>query len=183
MVERGSIHFPSKDGMNNKLEHQQDWIESMVARYERPLCQYAFRITGDPDRARDAVQETFLRLCRTDREQVENHVAAWLFRVCRSRALDILRKEHRMNPLEETATADLPADERTPAEQTQWKDGASHLLKALSTLPPRQEEVIRLKFQQHMSYREIADALNLSESNVGFLIHTGIQTLRNHLST
>ena len=35
-----------------------------------------------------------------------------------------------------------------------------------------------LKFQHQMSYREIAEVTSLSESNVGYLIHVGIQTLR-----
>ena len=78
MLGRG-VPFPAKDdGMMNKTDKQM-WIESMVERYEKPLCQYAYRITGDPDRARDAVQETFLRLCNTPKEQVDEHAAAWLF--------------------------------------------------------------------------------------------------------
>ena len=182
MLGRG-VPFPAKDdGMMNKTDKQM-WIESMVERYEKPLCQYAYRITGDPDRARDAVQETFLRLCNTPKEQVDEHAAAWLFRVCRSRALDILRKEKRMNPLTTEQEATLPAREQSPAEQSQWNDGASHMLKALASLPSRQEEVIRLRFQQRMSYREIAGLLNLSEGHVGYLIHTGIQTLRSQLSS
>jgi len=40
------------------------WIQDTVARYERPLCQYAYRLTGNFETARDAVQDTFLKLCR-----------------------------------------------------------------------------------------------------------------------
>ena len=153
------------------------WLQDMVARYERPLCQYACRITGNPDHARDAVQDTFLRLCRKG-VLPDDHVAPWLFRVCRNRCIDILRKEKPMQALTETHEAALPAPGRSPAEEAGLRERASLLLQKLAELPARQAEVIRLKFQHQMSYREIAAVTELSESNVGYLLHTGIQTLR-----
>jgi len=51
----------------------------------------------------------------------------------------------------------------------------------LSKLPEKQQEVIRLKFQQQMSYREIAQCTELSESNVGYLLSTGLKTLREQM--
>ena len=52
------------------------------------------------------------------------------------------------------------------------------ILKILSTLPANQQEVIRLKFQNDMSYQEISRITSLTVSNVGFLIHTGLKTIR-----
>ena len=66
-----------------------DWIEQTLVRYERPLLRYVIRITNDLDAARDAVQDTFLKLVKADRSMVEDHLAAWLFTVARNRALDI----------------------------------------------------------------------------------------------
>ena len=153
------------------------WIQDTVARYERPLCQYAYRLTGNFEHARDAVQDTFLKLCRED-ILADDHTAPWLFRVCRNRCIDILRKEKPMQALTETHEAALPAPGRSPAEEAGLRERASLLLQKLAELPARQAEVIRLKFQHHMSYREIAAVTELSESNVGYLLHTGIQTLR-----
>ncbi|MCG8648303.1 MAG: sigma-70 family RNA polymerase sigma factor, partial [Pirellulales bacterium] len=60
-------------------------VDRLVQRYERPLLAYAHRMLGgDWQGAQDAVQETFLRLCRQDRQKIESRVAAWLFSVCRS---------------------------------------------------------------------------------------------------
>jgi RNA polymerase sigma factor (sigma-70 family) len=83
-----------------------------------------------------------------------------------------------MQALTDEHAATLPAPGKSPAEETGLRESASLLLRKLAELPARQAEVIRLKFQHHMSYREIAAVTALSESNVGFLIHTGIQTLR-----
>ena len=80
------------------------WLEAVVARYERPLCQYAYRLTGNFDAARDAVQDTFLRLCRAGVLE-EARTAPWLFRVCRNRCIDLLRKERPMQPLTDAHAA------------------------------------------------------------------------------
>jgi len=48
----------------------------------------------------------------------------------------------------------------------------------IDRLTPHQQEVIRLKFQNGFSYREISRITSLSSGNVGFLIHTAITTLR-----
>ena len=125
------------------------WIQDAVARYERPLCQVAVRITGNYETARDAVQDTFLKLCREDIKD-EDRTAAWLFRVCRNRCIDILRKEKPVETLTDARAAVLPAPGRSPAEETHLRESLSLLMKKLAALPARQAEVIRLKFQQQM---------------------------------
>ncbi len=83
-----------------------------------------------------------------------------------------------MQTLTEAQAAVLPAPGKSPAEETHQRESVSLLLQRLAKLPAKQAEVIRLKFQQQMSYREIAEVMSLSVSNVGYLIHVGIQTLR-----
>ncbi len=157
-----------------------EWLRDVIARWEGPLVRYAARVAGDLDRGRDAVQETFLRLCRLnddERSEVESHPARWLFMVCRSRALDAKRKESRMSAVmdldERTSTGEVPPDEMLERRET-----AGRLMSLLDRLPDNQQEVIRLKFQNDLSYREIADITGHSVSNVGFLLHTGIKRLR-----
>lgn len=154
------------------------WVENLVDEFQHRLCGYAFNLLRDEDRARDAVQETFLRLCRQSREKLDGHEAGWLFRVCRNRAIDILRKEKPVNALTDPQQDRLEDPARGPAQQAQQQDLISRLPALLGELPERQRDVIRLKFQQHLSYAEIGEALELSVSNVGFLIHTGLKTLR-----
>ena len=52
------------------------------------------------------------------------------------------------------------------------------VLSALDNLPENQQEVIRLKFQNGFSYRQISEITGHSVSNVGFLIHSGMKTLK-----
>ena len=61
------------------------------------------------------------------------------------------------------------------------KEELGRVLRILQTLPRNQQEVIRLKFQNGLSYREISEVTKLSVSNVGFLLHTGLKTVRQKL--
>jgi RNA polymerase sigma factor (sigma-70 family) len=88
--------------VNKANSTKADWVHAALRQYEGSLVRYAAQITGDLDRARDVVQDTFLRLCHEPQSKVEPHLAQWLFKVCRNRALDVLRKESRMKTLDET---------------------------------------------------------------------------------
>jgi RNA polymerase sigma-70 factor (ECF subfamily) len=160
---------------------ERPWVIEAVERYEGPLTLYAARLLGDADRARDVVQDTFLRLCSQDAADLQGRLAEWLFTVCRNRSLDVLRKERRMNPLSDEHAATCASAENDPATALETRDASAQVLNMLETLPPNQREVIRLKFQNGFSYREISRISGHSVSNVGFLIHTGMKTLRQRL--
>jgi RNA polymerase sigma-70 factor (ECF subfamily) len=160
---------------------QSDWMRSVVERYEGPLVRYARRITGDLERARDVVQETFLRLCAEDPRAVEGHLAEWLFTVCRNRAVDVRRKESRMSPLTKDEVGRCESRDAAPSAGLEQQETMSQVLRILDMIPVNQQEVIRLKFQNGFSYREISGVTGLSVSNVGFLIHTGLKSIRQRI--
>ena len=163
-------------------EAKSDWIKAALREHEGALVRYAAQITGDLDRARDVVQDTFLRLCAEDESRLDGHLAQWLFTVCRNRALDLQRKEHRMKPLDDLELAAQPSREHSPATQAEHNENAGRAQRFLKHLPPNQQEVVRLKFQNGLSYKEIAGVTNLSVTNVGFLIHTALKTLRRQMA-
>ena len=167
--------------MNSNPERQ-CWLDELIRRHEQPLCRYAYSLLGSLSAAQDAVQETFLRLCREKPAKLAGHEAAWLFRVCRSRALDTWRKEKPMQPLAPEQCEHLPAAGPDPAQHAAQGESEQLALRLLDALPPNAREVIRLKFQHDLSYREIARITRLSESNVGYLIHQGLKTLRQQMS-
>ncbi len=158
------------------------WIRSAVSRFEAPLTLYAARLLADADRARDVVQETFLRLCRQDRSVIEERLAEWLFTVCRNRAMDVLRKEGRMTQLSEEQVRLRVGPEPEPAELVGQREESKRVLAMLERLPNNQRDVIRLKFQNGFSYREISRISGHSVTNVGYLIHAGLKTIRQCLA-
>ena len=142
------------------------------------MLQYATRITGDRERARDIVQETFVQFQRSDRQQIDNAPAKWLFTVCRNRALNVCRKERRMLFLDDDLLSTREGTEAAPSANLEQKEANGFLLRILETLPPRQQEVLQLKFQNDLSYQEISEITHISANHVGVLIHTAIKTLR-----
>jgi RNA polymerase sigma factor (sigma-70 family) len=157
-------------------------IASALSRYEGPLLRYATRLLGSLDRARDVVQETFLRLCREDPTQLDGHLAQWLFRVCRNQALDVRRKEGRMQALDEADLLDQASSAPTPTRLLEGRETLQAVLEVLATLPASQQEVLRLKFQDGLSYREISTVTGLTVNHVGVLIHNGLKALRSRLA-
>ena len=166
-----------------KPEEHGEWVRSLLERFEQPLVRYAVRITGNMEQARDVVQDTFLQLCAADRERVGEHAAAWLYTVCRNRALDVARKERRMTPLTDMQAQTCESPEPPPSAVAERADAQNEIQRALHTLPENQREVIRLKFQDAMSYREISQVTGLSESNVGYLLHTAIRSIRRKVAS
>ncbi len=158
-----------------------NWIRSALDEYEGPLLRYAQRITGDLEQARDVVQETFLRLCREDQSTLDGRLPQWLFTVCRNYSIDVRRKELRMTTFADPLAAETPAEEPTPDSKASIRDEAQRVFGMLERLPENQQEVIRLKFQNGMRYRQIAEVTGLSVTNVGFLLHRGIKTLRERM--
>ena len=162
-------------------QQQAMWVRSVLDQYERPLLRYAAGIVGDVDHARDVVQDTFLKLWQKPPDRSGNHVAQWLYTVCRNRALDVRKKERRMKPLTDHTDQGRPAGDPSPPQALIDSETAGQVTAALAVLPENQQEVLRLKFQNGFSYKQIAGITGLSVSNVGYLIHVGIQALRSQL--
>jgi RNA polymerase sigma factor (sigma-70 family) len=157
------------------------WIRQAVERYEGPLVRYAFRITGQLDQARDVVQDVFVRLWKVEHNQVDGHLAEWLFRVCRNRALDVQRKEYRMQTSDDSFLETKASLEPPPDKTAAIQESFAEALRLVAKLPPNQQEVVRLKFQNDLSYQEISQITRLSVTNVGYLIHTALKTLRHQM--
>jgi RNA polymerase sigma factor (sigma-70 family) len=153
-------------------------FEEIVHRFEVPLLQYAQRITGDREQARDVVQETFVKFQRNGALRREDEPATWLFTVCRNAALNVCRKERRIMYVGEEIIEGRESDQPMPFDWLEQKEAAGFLLRIVGTLPPRQQEVIQLKFQNDLSYLQIAEIMQTTANNVGVLLHTALKTLR-----
>jgi RNA polymerase sigma factor (sigma-70 family) len=170
----GRTSNPMRSGRTAKPEE----FEEIVRRFEIPLLQYARRITGDREQARDVVQETFLKFQRNGAAPRADEPATWLFTVCRNAALNVCRKERRMMYVDEELIEVPEREQPMPFDQLEQKEAAGFLLRIVSTLPLRQQEVIQLKFQNDLSYQQIAEIMQTTANNVGVLLHTALKTLR-----
>ena len=161
------------------------WVRAAFERFEGPLTRYACRLLRDVEEARDVVQETFLKLCGQERAKVAPHLAEWLFTVCRNRALDLRRKEGRVRRIadQESVLGLVPGPDADPAADAQRRDDVEAVLRMLGALTAPQQEVLRLRFQEGFSYKEISRITGYSVSNVGYLLHMGLNDLRERLQS
>ena len=161
-------------GRTNKRQE----FDEIFNRFEIPLLQYAQRITGDREQARDVVQETFVKFQRNGEVRCKDEPATWLFTVCRNAALNVCRKERRMMYVDEEVIEARESEQAMPFDQLEQKEATGFLLQIVGTLPPRQQEVIQLKFQNDLNYQQIAEILHTTSNNVGVLLHTALKSLR-----
>lgn len=83
-----------------------------------------------------------------------------------------------MTTLADPITSETSSREPPPATAIENRDEAGRVQQLIRSLPENQQEVIRLRFQNSLSYKEIADVTGLTVTNVGFLIHRGLKTVR-----
>jgi RNA polymerase sigma-70 factor (ECF subfamily) len=77
--------------------------------------------------------------------------------------------------------AEPESREVRPDDVAAQHDSASKALQLLAGLTENQQDCIRLKFQNGLSYKEISQVTGLSVSNVGYLIHTGLKKIRQQM--
>lgn len=157
------------------MAYQDPWVEDVVERFAGPLTIFAARVCGDAEAARDVVQDTFLRLVKAPRADVEDHIGAWLYTVCRNRALDIQQRDRRAHR--------APAVQGLPdvQELIERADQIGGVLRAIAELPDREQELLRLRFQGGLSYREMAEVSGLTVTNVGYLLHNALRRVRQRM--
>ena len=160
-------------------------LRSAMSDFEIPLTKYAVSILGDLEQARDVVQDTFLKLYKQDPEKVRQKVKSWLFTVCRNHCYDLIKRNRRTSNLEEDEISYIASSEDNPFQVISFLEGREEidekiniLYSLIEELPSRQREVMRLKFQANLSYKEIAETIGISSSNVGFVMHSALKKLR-----
>lgn len=189
-MDQTGLHPPDGNPPPASSFNSRQCLQDAVARYHRPLVAYAMSRTGNLERARDAAQDTLLKLCQQSADKLEQDIqprlAPWLFTVCRNQVIDMHRKEQHMtatdtNTLDQTHQSSATSD--GPSADAEAHEQQDHLLGLVDALPGNQREVVQLRFQGGLAYREIADITGHSVSYVGVLLHDAIKHLRQQLTT
>jgi RNA polymerase sigma-70 factor (ECF subfamily) len=161
-------------------------ITGLFATLESPLLGYALRLVSDADMAQDVVQEAFLRL-HAQFEQVREP-RRWLFRTVHNLALNQRRHDRRIVPLtsgtaESPGPAEDPPDPQPlPDEQLARCEGVGLVRLSLQHLDARSRELLTLKFNDDLSYKEISARTGLTVGHVGYLLHHALKALAAELA-
>ena len=154
-------------------------IEDLIEAHQRELLAYAARILQGPHLAHDMVQDALLKYLAARREQQTiSNPRAWLYRVTHNLCLDYVRRNRRgEEKFREHADHLAPTAASQPDQGLAKEDKAAIAETLLSSLSEREQEIVRMKIYGNLSYKEIADALSITTSNVGFILHTALKKL------
>jgi len=152
---------------------------------ESPLLSYALRLLGEREAAEDIVQDAFMKLHAQFAEVREPR--RWLYRTVHNLALNQRRQASKVVPLRqpaegETTTPDAADPEPLPDEQIIRWEGIGLVRLSLGTLDERSREVIRLKFNEDLSYKQISERTGLTPGHVGYLLHHALKAIAAELA-
>ena len=154
-----------------------DWDQVYAEQLPRVLNFFRYRLGHTAD-VEDLTARTFEKAWRA-RHRYRRDVAGfatWLLTIARNVAIDHFRARRLDEPLDSAAA--MPSLDDTPERQAVQQSDAQRLAALLATLPPRERELIALKYGGDMTNRAIARATGLSESNVGTILHRAVEELR-----
>jgi RNA polymerase sigma factor (sigma-70 family) len=167
----------------------QQWgtIEEVFCALESPLLAYARRLLGSPSVAEDVVQEAFMKLHMQFSEVRQPQ--PWLYRTVHNLVVDHQRQSNRLVAFGdeakgggENASAVAGGDEiadpqQIPDEQIARWEGIGLVRLVVETLDDRSKEVIRMRFDEDLSYIEIGERLGLKVGHVGYLLHHALKAM------
>ena len=154
----------------------------LVERYQRPVYSLLFRMVRSQELAEDVAQEAFVKAWRAlARFDETRKFSSWLFKIAHNTALDHLRRQGLDTlsldaPIGEDESAPaLPEDPRAenPLARLEARDSGRALEQAIARIRPQYREILLLRFQQELSYEEIADLLGVPLGTVKIHIFRG----------
>jgi RNA polymerase sigma-70 factor (ECF subfamily) len=161
-------------------------FKTLFDAYFDALYRFALRYLRSPEEAKDLVHDVFLQVWRhRQRIGLERDLRTYLYATARNQALDRLkhrRVEDRFAKKQEGEASSVESTEVPDAQQDlELRELAATIQRAIDSLPPRQREVLRLRWQEHLSYEEIAERLEISAKTVAVHLSRGLRHLRETL--
>ena len=161
-----------------------DW-PSIVDENRQRVWRTAYRLLGNDADAADCLQETFISALQLARREVIRNWPALLQRLATTRALDRLRQRIRQNGCCQTVPewSAVSSMQPGPDQRAQASELCQRLRLALAQLPAKQAQAFCLRFLEDLSYREIAQHMQIKPEAVGVLLHRARSQLQQLLTT
>lgn len=142
----------------------------------------ALRITRNPQDAEEVVEDTYFQIWRRAQQYdaQRGRVLAWVLTICRSRALDLLRRQDQAELHADPGSLAEQSDDHTPDPQDLvamfQRDSAVHA--AVTQLSGVQQQLVGLAFLRDMSHQQIAEHLNMPLGTVKTHIRKALTALQ-----
>ena len=148
-----------------------DAFETLVRKYQKPIYALCRRMTGEHHSADDLSQETFIKAYLSlQKFKDEKSFFSWIRKIALNNSLNYLKKRKREEPLgirEMNTTENLNSSpQELPHEKLLRKNMEENFKEALEALPLDQKTVFILRVFENLSYKAIADLLNIPPGTV-----------------
>jgi RNA polymerase sigma-70 factor (ECF subfamily) len=156
-------------------------FEAMVLEHAQSVTAFAWRYLRAEDAALDVAQDVFAHMWEHRHEiVVTGSLRAYLFAAARNRALNILERTRLEARWREHAARDEADERRSPGadECVERAELAAEVELALRSLPPRAQEIARLRWVDRLSQREIAQILGIAVPTVSVQLTRAVKRLR-----
>lgn len=162
-------------------------FSALMARHERLIYSYCYRMLADPDDAADIAQATFIKAwAAIGATRGDLNLSAWLHRIAYNACLDVLRRRQRwrMLPWEPPAHDHLllaaPADEpeRATLRQSDRDEAARQVTAVLTALRPRHRSALVMREFEGLSCEEIGAVMGLTRSAVKSMLFRAREEFR-----
>ena len=140
---------------------------ALVARYQKPVFNAAFRVVGNATDAADVTQDVFLRVVeRLDDYDHRFKFFSWIYRIAVNEAIDLLRRTSREEPLDDDDEAGGLVDGHGPEQHFQARQLGDRVQRALMAMKTDHRIVLTLRHFSELSYQEISAVLAIDEKTV-----------------
>ena len=156
----------------------------LVRRWERRIFALTYGILGREEDARDATQETFLAAFRNLRGfRGEAKVSSWLHRIAVNQCISRQRRSKVRNEsaLDESEDSFPTPLQHSPSHVVEGRQETLAVRRAINSLPMELRQVVVMKEFEELTFREIADALDLPLSTVKSRLYTALKQLQMRL--
>src|SRR5262252_6497403 len=191
---RALEHLPETRLISRLRVGDLDAFEDLVAHFERPVYSLCFRLLGDAEEARDAAQETFIKVYRgLGKFRAESGLKTWIYRIAINQAMNQQRwwrRRHR----DETISLELSRGESdfrlgdglpslavSPEQEAIRNEREQNIMRALADVKPEYRVALVLREIEELSYEEIAETLAISIGTVKSRIARGREELRRRI--
>ncbi|HEY2961332.1 MAG TPA: sigma-70 family RNA polymerase sigma factor [Pyrinomonadaceae bacterium] len=160
----------------------------IVRRWERRIFALSYGMLGREEDARDATQETFLAAFRNLRGfRGDAKVSSWLHRIAVNQCITRqrrakVRNESALEDEAEQSSGFAASRDYSPANVAESRQRRAAVRRALNGLPLELRQVVVMKEFEELTFREIADALELPLSTVKSRLYTGLKQLQMRLA-
>lgn len=156
-------------------------LDALLRALQERLYRFLLGLTLRPDLAQDALQETFVLLCRRiGWLRDPSAVVPWAYRIARREAFRRLRRTRPWVEFDETT---LPPSDEPPETWRRLLAGAPGWAARIAALPPAARVVVELHYGHDLSIQEVAAVLEIPVGTVKSRLAAGIAELRRALAT